>query len=250
MTRERDCARFLSYLDAYLEGGLDRPSREGAEAHLGCCPECAETVTLVHGAIVRDEPPVGLAEEVLRRTTGGVCGEARARLGEDVADGHARLHAASCDACTPLVRALDRLPRDLPGLAEADPGPGFVRAVMSRTAASPAARSRRRLAATWSALVRRPRFALEFSYAVVAVAVVGFAVGDARPSTAFPRALRAGAAIGTEAAGRAGTGLGGWIRDAGLGLGRAVSDAFDLDTDDDAEAGTDRPAGGADDERN
>jgi hypothetical protein len=60
---------------------------------------------------------------------------------------------------------LEAVLRDLPLLAEADPGPGFPERVLMATSRRPAPEGwRARLSAAWWALVRRPRFAWEAAY--------------------------------------------------------------------------------------
>jgi hypothetical protein len=70
--------------------------------------------------------------------------------------------------------------RDLPLLAELDPGPGFTGRVLMATSRRPAPEGwRARAAAAWRALVRRPRFAWEAAYlaTVCWVLVFGNPVG-------------------------------------------------------------------------
>jgi hypothetical protein len=55
--------------------------------------------------------------------------------------------------------------RDLPGLADMDPGPGFTGRVLAATSRRPAPEGwRTRVSGAWWALVRRPRFAWEAAY--------------------------------------------------------------------------------------
>ncbi|MGE5198270.1 MAG: hypothetical protein ACM3H9_01425 [Rhodospirillaceae bacterium] len=76
--------------------------------------------------------------------------------------------------------------RDLPLLAELDPGPGFTGRVLMATSRRPAPEGwRGRAAAAWWALVRRPRFAWEAAYlaTVCWVLVFGNPVGAIEWST-------------------------------------------------------------------
>lgn len=60
---------------------------------------------------------------------------------------------------------VDEVERDLPLLADMDPGPGFAERVLMATSRQPASeRWRARAVGAWWALVRRPRFAWEAAY--------------------------------------------------------------------------------------
>lgn len=60
---------------------------------------------------------------------------------------------------------VEEVVRDLPSLAEMDPGPGFTARVLMATSWKPAPEGwRARAAAVWQSLVRRPRFAWEAAY--------------------------------------------------------------------------------------
>ena len=77
--------------------------------------------------------------------------------------------------------------RDLPHLAELDPGPGFTDRVLLATSRKPAPEGwRARASGAWRALVRRPRFAWEAAYiaTVCWVLVFGNPVGAIEWSTA------------------------------------------------------------------
>ena len=65
--------------------------------------------------------------------------------------------------------------RDLPGLAEMDPGPGFTERVLIATSSRPAPEGWRvRVTGAWRALVRRPRFAWEAAYVATVCWVLVF----------------------------------------------------------------------------
>jgi len=114
----------------------DRPrgwmARPDVEAHLRACPACRDFVEAFsqgERAFV-EAPAVSFADAVLARTAG-----------------------------------LEALLRDLPSLADMEPGPGFAERVLLATSRRPHAPGwRTRLAAAWWALVRRPRFAWEAAY--------------------------------------------------------------------------------------
>jgi hypothetical protein len=65
--------------------------------------------------------------------------------------------------------------RDLPLLAEMDPGPGFTERVLLATSRKPAPLGwRARASGAWRALVRRPRFAWEAAYVATVCWVLVF----------------------------------------------------------------------------
>jgi hypothetical protein len=97
----------------------------------------------------------------------------------DVAVGARAWTSCPADAFTEQVLArtsgLEAVLRDLPLLAELDPGPGFAERVFLATSNTPEPRGwRARAAAAWRALVRRPRFAWEAAYVVTVCWVLVF----------------------------------------------------------------------------
>jgi hypothetical protein len=65
--------------------------------------------------------------------------------------------------------------RDLPMLADMDPGPGFAERVLAATSQKPAPEGwRARVSGAWWALVRRPRFAWEAAYVATVCWVLVF----------------------------------------------------------------------------
>ena len=182
-----DCGVFAERLDDLLEERLDAGALREAEEHLRMCARCRELRAAAAGALLdmTIEPPAGLAEAVLRRTSGPTCQSAHDRLC-DFADralehddeGLVRMHLNGCVECAALSRALAHLKVDLPALAEMEPAPGFLNDVLSRTASSRGRRSTPiawtpgivapdwagRIAAGMRRLVRRPRFAWEGGY--------------------------------------------------------------------------------------
>ena len=120
-------------------GGLTRPD---VAAHLRNCPDCRDWLEAFRKgtAAWETEPSGALADRVMAATTG-----------------------------------LDDLLRELPALAEMDPGPGFAERVLLATSQSPAPDGwHTRLAAAWWALVRRPRFAWEVAYVAIVCWVLIF----------------------------------------------------------------------------
>ncbi len=126
-----------------------------------------------------------LVGAILARTSGPACGRAQsslcARIDGELDPLDAALvdgHVAHCRECDALARALRSLAGDLPQLATADPGPGFVDAVLARTSRS----ARRRPvpgAGSWAAwaskLLDRPRIALEGAFVIAVIVGVPLA---------------------------------------------------------------------------
>jgi hypothetical protein len=97
----------------------------------------------------------------------------------DFAVGARAWTSCPADAFTDQVLArtsgLEAVLRDLPLLAELDPGPGFAERVLLATSNRPEPRGwRARAAAAWWAVVRRPRFAWEAAYVVTVCWVLAF----------------------------------------------------------------------------
>jgi hypothetical protein len=119
------------------------------------------------------EAPEDLADRILARTTGAACASVEERLCELADDALAvpeqtlvREHLSHCAGCRELAEAVAALRRELPDLAEIDPGPGFARSVAEATARrTSAGRSvQGRVHMLWEGILRRPRFALELAY--------------------------------------------------------------------------------------
>jgi anti-sigma factor RsiW len=124
------------------------------------------------------EPPDGLADAVLARTSGSACRAAEVLLPDLVDEAlHGtdaelvRLHLERCSGCAAAARALLALRHALPAMAEVDPGRPFTEGVLARTTHAPW----RRLAASFRRLLLRPTFAMEGAYlgSVILVALVG-----------------------------------------------------------------------------
>jgi hypothetical protein len=185
---EMSCSTFLERLEDFLEERLTRDERRTAEAHLAACAECRELVGLAAGADVQSPPPADLVGEVMVLTSGRACGSARARLCDRVDrllgpedDDLLRMHLAGCAECAGLAAALARLAIDLPSLAELEPGPRFLPAVLERTSrrAGPVAGWTAALAAAWRRLAYRPRIALEGAYVGALILVLLFGATNA-----------------------------------------------------------------------
>jgi hypothetical protein len=123
-----------------------------------------------------------LTRRILAATTGPACPRAEdllaARCDASLDPLDAALlegHLGRCAPCRELAAALEFALPALPALAQRDPGPAFTAAVLARTSRRPAtglvpALERLTLAAT--ALMQRPRFALEASWVGAALVAV------------------------------------------------------------------------------
>ena len=191
MIRRFDCDAFLDALDALVEGSASPRLRSAADAHARGCPDCealrvAALEPLVPDAASGDAPD--LTEAVLARTGSDPCARAADLLGADapVAGDRDLLerHLAHCRSCDALGRALVRLARELPALAVPEGAPDLVPAVLRRTLPLPIriARAIRPAIETARALARRPRFALEASYAALILFLVLFGVPESVPA--------------------------------------------------------------------
>jgi len=120
----------------------DLAHRPDLTAHVAGCAGCQDWMhEFQRGALAwADVPAVDFTDEVLARTSG-----------------------------------LETVMRDIPLLAEMDPGPGFAERVLLATSKNPAARGwRARAAAAWWTMVRRPRFAWEAAYVATVCWVLVF----------------------------------------------------------------------------
>ena len=116
--------------------------RPDLAAHVAGCAGCQDWMgEFQRGALAwADVPAADFTDEVLARTSG-----------------------------------VETVMRDLPLLADMDPGPGFAERVLLATSKHPAADGwRARAAAAWWAMVRRPRFAWEVAYVATVCWVLVF----------------------------------------------------------------------------
>lgn len=193
-----DCRTISERLEAFLDGRLDAGESEAIRAHLLSCTECGAALPIpVPGqGGNRPEPPPGLAEAILQRTSGATCPGARDRLA-DHADGTlpavdadlVRLHLGDCGDCRALLRVLERLAVDLPALAHLDPGERFLDDVVAATASRRRHGWAARMSAGWSGLVRRPRFAMEGAFVATIAIVLAFG-NPTVPLAAISRQVR------------------------------------------------------------
>jgi anti-sigma factor RsiW len=187
-----DCRSFENRLEEFLDGKLVAGERLAMSGHARTCARCHELVEMLGASV---EAPADLADWVLDQTTGRPCESARLNLCEFV-DGRLdsvdaellRTHLGACEECAALSRVLTGLAADLPLLAEMEPDERFVGEVLARTLPrrTRVARWVAQIAAGWSGLVRRPRFALEAGYVLTVVFLVFFGIPSA-PIAGMPQ---------------------------------------------------------------
>lgn len=166
-----DCRSFLTRIEAFIDGSLPTDEHVAADEHLAACPRCREIVNVMGTdlAFLSVESPAGLAESILERTSGRPCSSALERLGDvdgalgrvdrDLVQGHLN----HCSDCAGVVVATRRLADDLPALAEFEPDPGFIDAVMVAIATHEPSWAQTR-APWWLGLLGRSRVAWEAGY--------------------------------------------------------------------------------------
>ena len=191
MNRRSDCDVFLDALDALIDGSASAELRSTALAHARDCTDCealrvAALEPLGPTAAVLDAPD--LTGAVLVRTGADPCARAADVLGTGAPPVRDRAlldrHLAHCEACVALERAFVTLARDLPTLAVPADAPDLVAAVLRRTLplSSRFGRTVRPATEAARALARRPRFALEASYAALVLFLVLFGVPRSVPA--------------------------------------------------------------------
>lgn len=155
-------------------------ARPDLAAHADTCAACRDwLVSFAQGVDAAGRLP-HLGERVVARTAGAACARARDLLGaafdeplDRVARALVDAHLETCPACRDVAAAMDEAVSALPALAEIDPGPAFTRRVLAATSRRPAGRrAGDRWRAAWTALVARPRFALEAAYVLTLVLVL------------------------------------------------------------------------------
>jgi len=161
-----DCARFEELLFAGLDAELEPVERERMAMHEHGCARCRQLATVVAGNA--EPPPRDVADEI----------------------------AAVVFEQTSGATVLARLRRDLLPLAEADPGPEFLGAVLAATSDRDRRRASPRvylprldLSGLWQRLAQRPRLALEGSFVVTMMALMIFGLPSASTAESPVRAF-------------------------------------------------------------
>lgn len=130
------------------------------------------------------DPDDRFVADVMARTSGPACRQARSLLGGTVDEPMSVAdralvegHLEHCPECRAVADVFPALVVDLPALAEEAPDAGFTARVLAATSGRPQPRPwRRRWVAWWAEAAARPRFAWEVAYALTLVIVL--IVGD------------------------------------------------------------------------
>jgi anti-sigma factor RsiW len=176
------CERVFDLATRFLDGTSGDDERAAIMSHVATCADCRDLI-----AALRHAPPEDpeLTTAILRCTTGAVCDSVRDRLCDRVDGtldpieaGRVSGHLAGCPECAALDRVLTWMRVELPRLADIEPDPEFVAAVLARTSLRP---RRSPLAEKWLAAVRglleRPRIALEGAFVAAALLVLPLGPG-------------------------------------------------------------------------
>lgn len=169
------CDRFHAIVIGMDPLATDLAARPDLASHAAACAECREWFgRFAEGAGAwRDGAAGDLAGQVMAATSGDPCLHAQTLLAsapDEALTGTDRAlvdrHLERCGECRSVAAALAATAAALPTLADAQPDPGFVAAVLARTSQKPdqptfADRAR----AAWDRAARRPRFAWEVAYA-------------------------------------------------------------------------------------
>jgi predicted anti-sigma-YlaC factor YlaD len=217
-----DCAEFEVLLFGEFDRELASRDVERMRAHLRTCVNCRGLHSLVRGdeqqAVA--ELPHDFAAGVVASTSGRPCQRAQLLLAAsegDASDDDASddgwlvaRHLERCPDCSAVARTLAQLRLELPTLAEADAGDSFVTSVMSATLGDRRTRASHKTGPRrfFEQLLRRPRIALEGSYAVAMLVLAVFGLPSPSFSELHVRAAEDAWRSAAEAARTAAVGLG------------------------------------------
>ncbi len=176
------CQKFESQLELFLAEKLPSVSMHDCRAHLESCYDCRDLVDLARKEIIWTEPGQGekLVQSVLGRTIDKSCSQAHELLPDHVdgiLTGRQRLlleqHLEHCASCQQILQTLMALKKELPSLAEMDPGRNFSWRVMQATRQLDRLTPHGRFwfKQAWHRLLYRPRLAWEAAYALTLLLV-------------------------------------------------------------------------------
>lgn len=170
-----NCRKFESKLEQFLTETLSPVSMQECRAHLESCSSCRELYFWAAKESVVVEPSLeeDLIQSVLKKTSGGSCGQAHELLPDFVDNELSPVqrelvdrHLEKCSSCQQICKTMEELAEELPCLAEIDPGKSFT-AECLLTFQSFENRFRPQkpmFNLIWSRLLARPRFAWEAAY--------------------------------------------------------------------------------------
>lgn len=188
------CERVFELATRFLDGTLGAEARAAVAGHVAGCDDCRGLLAALSEAPPEDPE---LTAAILRRTAGSVCASARDRLCDwidatldPLEAGWVGGHLERCAECAALAHVLSSMRAELPRLAEVDPDPGFVAAVLARTSLKPRPEP---LVERWTTAMRRlldrPRIALEGAFVAAMIVVLPFGAiqgrGEAAPAEAL-----------------------------------------------------------------
>ncbi len=170
-----NCQKFEFQLESFLAKRLPPTSMRECMAHLESCAACVELLDLMQREFIRTEPAQSeeLVQAVLGKTIGKSCNQAHELLPDHVdgvLSGAQRAlieqHLARCSSCQQIYLTLTELKKELPNLAEMDPGRGFSWRVMQATRQLDRVTPHGRFWSNqmWQRLLYRPRLAWEAAY--------------------------------------------------------------------------------------
>ncbi len=229
-----DCREFADRLDDFVEGLTPPATTSAMEQHRSGCPECRILAEFFGGGLdlAADPLEIDLAPSILARTSGQACGAAEERLGSlidgslnSIDAGLVEMHLGRCLDCRSLAAAMAMGARELPLMAEIDPGPQFVQRVVAATSSRGRAGRLAALSDLALRLVVRPRFAFETAYGAALVVWLLFGAPSAPWGVPRERALELARANPVRAVVASSRDLPGWLAgpvDAGR---RALADA-------------------------
>jgi hypothetical protein len=170
-----NCRKFESKLERFLAETLSPASMQECRAHLKFCSACRELYFFAAKESVAVEPSLeeDLIQSVLKKTSGGSCGQVHELLPDYVYNELSPVqielvdrHLEKCSSCQQIHKTMEELAEELPCLAEIDPGKSFTaECLLTFQSFENRFRPQKPLFnQMWSRLLARPRFTWEAAY--------------------------------------------------------------------------------------
>lgn len=189
-----NCRKFESRLERFLAETLSPDSMQECKAHLEFCSSCRELFFLAakEPVVVESSLEEDLIQSVLKKTSGGSCGQAHALLPDyvdkELSSAQRVLvdrHLEKCTSCQQIHRTMEELAEELSCLAEIDPGKSFtIECLLAfqlfENRSHPQKTWFRRV---WSHFLVRPRFAWEAAYVLTLAFFIIFKILAFIPSS-------------------------------------------------------------------